>query len=93
MKKEIKLKVVKVSDVTENNNVIVSLGAKGKSTKTALGMIKSKGAFYLVAIEADSNELEVGQEITIDLNDFAVRTTSFIGREGNTVTCDWLQAK
>lgn len=93
MKGKVKLVVKKISETTESGNVILTLSAKGTVKKTALGNQKSRGAGYLTAVEAESCEVAVGEEIELDLNDFDQVSRPFEGKDGNMVDIPWLVIK
>lgn len=85
-----KVTVSKASEITSNNNVILTLVGQGQPVKTPFG-IKTPKYTYLMAVEAGS-ELELGEEADLDLNMFDIRESSNVV-EGKTLTSKWLSLK
>jgi len=85
--------VTKISEVTKNGNRLISLKAEGTVKKTALGTMKTAGAFYIAPVVDDDNCPEVDDEITLDINDFEIVQRSFIGKDNEEITLNWLHAK
>ena len=89
-----KLSVAKRSDVTSNNNYILTLVGDDEIIKTALGN-KTKRHKYLCAVVADKDAPAVGTELDIDLSQFTVsaRESQFVSEDTGeliTVTNKWL---
>lgn len=79
------MKVLKRSDITKNGNVVLTLSAKGTVKKTALGNQKTKGSAYLAYVEAESCDLEAGDTVEINLNDFDMKSMPFEGKDNQII--------
>lgn len=87
--------VTKKSEITKNNNVILTLVCTGTPTKTALGLVTPKFT-YLLAVEAGS-EPDIDYEADLDLTLFNIVESCNVVKdvEGNnkTLTSKWLKLK
>ena len=85
-----KATVTKVSEITKNNNVILTLVCEGSPVKTPFG-VKTPKFTYLMAVEAGSNP-DVGYEDELDLSIFNIKESCNVV-DGKTLTSSWLSLK
>ena len=76
--------VIKRSDVTTNNNIILTIEVQ---KVTPFGM---KSAKYCMAVKAES-AVDLEFECDIDLNDYTIVEREFVNSDGEVVHCKWLQ--
>lgn len=86
-----KLTVVKVSEVTKNGNIILTLQGEGAKVDTPFGEKTPKFSFCM-SVTAGT-EKEVGFSADIDLNKFNQVVRPFPSDEGVMVDCTWLHLK
>ena len=82
--------VTKKSEITKNDNIILTLTCTGTPVQTPFGM-KTPKFTYLMAVEAGS-EPELDYEADLDLSMFVVRESCNVV-DGKTLTSNWLSLK
>lgn len=78
--------VTKRSEVTKNNNYILTIEVTEKS---AFG-VRHQGT-YCMAVKATEDAANIGFEAEMDLASFTIVEREFTNNDGEVIKCKWLQ--